>query len=192
VSAPLVLVDGDTIGRGRTGDEAYTVELLRELPGAAPDLRFAVSLRDLHDRPADLSGELWLHQLAVASPYRRIPFAFPRLPRRIGGAVADVHYFVAPRLPCPAVVTVHDASFARTPELLRRRDRLLFTRFLPASLRRARRIIAVSEFTRDELVAAYGLDPARVTVVRNGVGARFAPVPDAAENVERRFGLSPP
>ena len=36
---PLVLIDADTVGRARTGDEAYTINLLRELPAAAPDLR---------------------------------------------------------------------------------------------------------------------------------------------------------
>ena len=39
---PLVLIDGDTIGRGRTGDESYTINLLRELPEAAPELSRAL------------------------------------------------------------------------------------------------------------------------------------------------------
>jgi len=38
---PLVLVDGDTVGRGRTGDESYTINLLRELPVAAGDFSLA-------------------------------------------------------------------------------------------------------------------------------------------------------
>ncbi len=84
MSAPLVLVDGDTIGRGRTGDEAYTVGLLRELPDAAPDLRFACSLRDPAAFPPGLPPGLELHPLPVAAPYRRIPVAFPRLARRLG------------------------------------------------------------------------------------------------------------
>jgi hypothetical protein len=50
IGQPLVLVDGDTVGRGRTGDETYTINLLRELPAAARDLSLACSLRD----PADL------------------------------------------------------------------------------------------------------------------------------------------
>ena len=53
-SNPLVLIDGDTIGRGRTGDETYTVNLLRELPAAAPELTFAASLRNPADLPSDV------------------------------------------------------------------------------------------------------------------------------------------
>jgi alpha-1,3-rhamnosyl/mannosyltransferase len=192
VSPPLVLVDGDTIGRGRTGDEAYTVGLLRELPDAAPDLRFAAAVRDPAAVPPGLPPALALHALPVAAPYRRIPFAFPALARRLGANLVHVHYFAAPRLPCPAVVTVHDASFVRRPELLKTRDRLLFTRFVPGSLRRARRVIAVSEFTRRELLHHYDVDPEKVVVVPNGVGPEFVPQPDAAGVVERRFGLRPP
>ena len=58
----LVLVDADTVGRARTGDEAYTVNLLRELPFSAPDLTFAASLRD--------PGRDARRRAAVGSPAR--------------------------------------------------------------------------------------------------------------------------
>ena len=88
VSAPLVLVDGDTIGRGRTGDEAYTVGLLRELPDAAPDLRFACSLRDPAAFPPGLPPGLELHpaagRRAVPAHPVRLPAPGPQARRRPG------------------------------------------------------------------------------------------------------------
>ena len=75
---PLVLVDGDTVGRGRTGDESYTVNLLRELPAAAPELAFATSLRNPSDLPADVPAAVRRLALDVASPYRRIPARLSR------------------------------------------------------------------------------------------------------------------
>ena len=113
----LVLVDADTVGRARTGDEAYTVNLLRELPFSAPDLTFAASLRDPAAMPDDVPQSVRRLALPVASPYRRIPFALPRLARSERAALLHVQYFVAPRLSLPSVVTVHDLSFARRPEL---------------------------------------------------------------------------
>ncbi len=126
----------------------------------------------------------------MASPYRRIPVAFPRLASRAGASLVHVQYFVAPRLPCPAVLTVHDLSFARAPELLRARDRLLFRRFVPGSLRRARRIIAVSEFTRRDLADAYDVPLDRITAIPNGVGEAFRPLPDARRLAAERLGLA--
>lgn len=188
---PLILLDGDVIGRARTGDETYTVNLLRALPEVAPDLRFACSLRDPALLPAGVPASVERIRLDVSSPYRRIPFAFPALARSTTAKVAHVHYFVAPRMPCPTVVTVHDASFARAPELFSRRDRLLF-RFVAGSVRRAARVIAVSEFTRQDVIDLYGLSPERVHAIPNGVDARFAPRPEAAAAVRHAFALDAP
>ena len=58
-------------------------------------------------------------------------------------------------------MTVHDISYARAPELFSRRDRSLL-RFVRGSVRRAARVIAVSEFTRADVIDVYGLDPAKV------------------------------
>ena len=188
---PLVLLDADTVGRGRTGDESYTVNLLRELPAAAPDLAFACSLRDPADIPADVPQSVRRIALDVRSPYRRIPLSFPALARRERAALAHSHYFVAPRMPCPSVVTVHDISYARAPELFSRRDRTLL-RFVRGSVRRAARVIAVSEFTRGDAGELYGLDPGKIVAIPNGVGAAFHPVEGAKERVFHRFGIDRP
>jgi len=188
---PLVLLDADTVGRGRTGDESYTVNLLRELPAAAPDLALACSVRDPGDIPADVPQAVRRIALDVKSPYRRIPLSFPALARREGAALAHSHYFVAPRMPCPSVVTVHDISYARAPELFSRRDRTLL-RFVRGSVRRADRVIAVSEFTRGDASELYGLDPAKIVAIPNGVGAAFHPVEGAKERVFHRFGIDRP
>ena len=41
----MILIDADVLGRQRTGDETYVTNLLRELPAAAPDLRFGAVTR---------------------------------------------------------------------------------------------------------------------------------------------------
>jgi glycosyltransferase involved in cell wall biosynthesis len=189
---PLVLIDADTVGRARTGDEAYTVNLLRELPGVAPDLAFAASLRDPAAMPADVPATVRRLPLAVASPYRRIPFSLPQLARHEGAALLHVQYFVAPHIGIPTVVTVHDLSFTRRPELFGRRDRMLLGGLVPGSVRRARRVIAVSDFTREDLIERYRLDPARVVAIQNGVSARFRPDPEAASEARRALSLERP
>ena len=92
----------------------------------------------------------------------------------------------------PCVVTVHDLSFTRRPELFGVRDRLLLGGLVPGSVRRARRVIAVSEFTRDDLIDRYDLPPEQVVAIPNGVAERFRPDPEAAEAARARFGLERP
>jgi glycosyltransferase involved in cell wall biosynthesis len=51
------------------------------------------------------------------------------------------------------------------------RQQLYFRRLVPAMLRRARMVVAVSEATRQRVVAAYGLPSGRVRTVLNGFDA---------------------
>jgi len=66
-------------------------------------------------------------------------------------------------------------------------------RFVRGSLRRAARVIAVSEFTRSDVVDRYGLEPGKVVAIPNGVGERFRPLAEAAQTrVHDRFGIKRP
>ena len=41
----MIVVDADVLGRNRTGEETYVLNLLRQLPFVAPDLTFAAVTR---------------------------------------------------------------------------------------------------------------------------------------------------
>jgi glycosyltransferase involved in cell wall biosynthesis len=91
----------------------------------------------------------------------------------------------------PAVVTVHDIGALYNPD-----DRVLGSRISRGLLRlswrgmrRADRIIAVSEFTRQGLIKA-GFDPRRIITIHEGVDQnRFRPIPDAAVAIRERYGV---
>lgn len=90
----------------------------------------------------------------------------------------------------PTVLTVHDLIFERFPEY----HKLLNYRYLKAAMplycRRATAIIAVSEATRADLVACYGLDPARITVIPEAAAPGFgAPPAERVREVSRQYGL---
>jgi hypothetical protein len=118
-------------------------------------------------------------------------WSLSRTARRAGAALFHAPHYVLPyRLPCPAVVTVHDLihlRFDRGPLA-----RLYVRRTIRRALRSAARTIAVSATTRAELDEAFGGDAARVVVVPNGVDERFRlPVP-AAELAQARQYLGLP
>jgi glycosyltransferase involved in cell wall biosynthesis len=73
------------------------------------------------------------------------------------------------------VVVIHDVAALRFPEWYTRSYVTWQRRLLPAVARRARHIITVSEFSRGEIERLLGVLPERVTVVPNGVDARFTP-----------------
>ncbi|MBV8078975.1 MAG: glycosyltransferase family 4 protein [Actinobacteria bacterium] len=75
--------------------------------------------------------------------------------------------------PTPLVVTVHDLAVLRHPEWFNRWTRSYSRIAVPRVVRAATRVIAVSEFTRDELVALLGVEAAKIRVVPNGVDDVF-------------------
>jgi glycosyltransferase involved in cell wall biosynthesis len=81
----------------------------------------------------------------------------------------------------PLVVTVHDLAVFRHPDAFNRWTRTYSPRVVPRVLAAARRIIAVSEFTRRELVELLHVPEERIRVVPNGVDDEFTRERPAAE-----------
>jgi glycosyltransferase involved in cell wall biosynthesis len=81
----------------------------------------------------------------------------------------------------PFVVTVHDLAVFRHPETFNRWSRMYSRAVVPRVLGAARRVIAVSEFTRRELREVLGVPEAKIRVVPNAVGPEFEP--DGAASV---------
>jgi glycosyltransferase involved in cell wall biosynthesis len=91
------------------------------------------------------------------------------LPRRARRAGADVvhapNVFLPLRRSCPGVVTVHDLAFEQFPADFARLTGLKYRTLAPRTLRSAERVICVSQFTADDVVARYGVAPDRVRVI---------------------------
>ena len=77
--------------------------------------------------------------------------------------------------PTPTVVTVHDLAFLAYPAAFHAAKRRYLTAMTRLSVHRARRVIAVSAHTRDDLVHRFGVRPERVAVIPNAADARFRP-----------------
>jgi glycosyltransferase involved in cell wall biosynthesis len=109
-------------------------------------------------RSVPLPGTLWLQTLA------------PGAARRAGADLFLGSLAIVPALSTlPSVALVHDLTPLLFPEWHSRKNRLGFTPFIGATVRRARRIAAVSEATRQDLVAAFPDAAGKTRVVHNGI-----------------------
>ena len=166
-----VLVDADVLGRQRTGDETYVENLLRALPAAAPELRFAAVTR----HPERVPQGIETLELPAGSQELRMAWRLPRLLRRVRPRVGHYQHALPLRTVGRSVLTVHDLSFEREPELMPRKDRLVFKTTVQRSARKAERVIAVSDRTRDDLVDLYRLPTEKTRVIPHGVDPIFSP-----------------
>ena len=123
---------------------------------------------------------------SLATVYRDAwwyPVSLPRLARRERLNVLHCPTFRGPlRTPgVPLVVTVHDLAVLRHPEVFNLWTRHYSRACVPRVVRAASRVIAVSEFTKRELVELLGTSEEKISVVPNGVADVFSPNGPAAD-----------
>jgi glycosyltransferase involved in cell wall biosynthesis len=168
---PLVVIDADVLGRRRTGDETYVEQLLRALPAVADGLRIAAVTRRAELLPDGIEA------IEVRSRVQELRMALrlPLLLRRLRPALVHFVHALPPGLPCPAVLTIQDVSFERDASLMGRRETAIFRLVVPRSVRRAARVLAISQRTKDDLVELYHLAPERVVVTPLAFDPAFSP-----------------
>jgi alpha-1,3-rhamnosyl/mannosyltransferase len=190
-------VDIATARPGMTGVGRYATELARALAGA-PDLELYL----LHPDPAEArgglgpeaSGRLWHREAPARSRLAWLHLALPQLALDQGLDLLHATNFIAPLLaPCPTVLTIHDLGLFERPEWFHLPRRVYHRALLPLAARRAARIIAVSEATRQQVLAHLKVAPEKVTVVPEATSAAFRPVSEAERaRVRARYGLHRP
>ena len=167
----MILIDADVLGRNRTGEETYVLNLLRQLPFVAPDLSFAAVTRHPELVPDGVE--------AIALPARfqetRMAISLPRLLRRLRPALSHFQHALPLGLRGPSVVTIHDLHFEHDPSVMGLLDRVTFKAVVPRAVRKADHVLAVSERTKRDVVELYGVPDEKVTVTRHGVDPAFAP-----------------
>jgi glycosyltransferase involved in cell wall biosynthesis len=100
--------------------------------------------------------------------------------------IAPVAYF---RKPKRFVVTVHDLIPILYPAAIKNISTKLEWMFIPGALKKVDRIIAISEFSKKEVVRLAGVEESKIDVVHQGVDhSRYRPM-DKTE-CKRRFGFN--
>jgi glycosyltransferase involved in cell wall biosynthesis len=172
----VIVIDADVLGRHRTGEETYVLNLLRRLPEVAADLRFAAVTR----HPELVPNGVEAIELPARSQELRMAWSLPRLLRKLDPELAHFQHAVPLGWRGKTVVTLHDLHFERDPAAMGRLDRFVFRTVVPRAARRADALLAVSERTKADAIELYGLPPDKITVTLHGVDAVFAPGAGAA------------
>ncbi len=110
-----------------------------------------------------------------------------QLPGIIRQSGADLffspHFNVSLFCPIPFVVTVHDLILHRYPNQAPLLKRLAYKVLVKHAVTKAKSVIAVSDFTKKELVNAYGSEK-KIHVILEGIDEQYRP---ASENRIRSF-----
>lgn len=168
------------------GTRSHLFGLYAEAVKLAPDLDFVI----LAEAPEKLRSE-WVAcrspnvtvvDMKPAHGLVRLAWQLPTAVVRYRLDLLHVQYRVPVLFSGRSVVTIHDVLFERYPEYFGKgfvaQSKILFR----AAARSARRVLTVSEYSRNELATLYGADPRNVVITPNGVDrARFHPLRSAED-----------
>lgn len=153
------------------GLSRYIFQLMHHLPPAAPDLGFVgyVGNKGISVPGWEMRPSAW----RTASAPRRIMWeqlAQPVALSRDHVELVHAPVYVGPIIHrCPIVVTIHDLTFFRYPDLFPSGNRRYLQRMTLATASRASRVIVDSASTRDDVIDLLDVPLERIDVIYPGV-----------------------
>lgn len=190
-----IAIDARCLTGAYTGDRTYWLGLIRGLCALEHEHHLLLYTHVPITDPR-LPADSRLQQRVV--PARNARWwswkLFPDAANLDGAHIAHVQYTVPTRLRMPVVTTVHDISFRLMPRLFPLRHRLLLNLTVPFSMRRAARVITVSESSRQDILRVYRLPTERVVAIPNAADEGIEPMERAAAEalLREHYGVAPP
>jgi glycosyltransferase involved in cell wall biosynthesis len=173
------LIEGKLEGIG-----TYTHEVLQRLVKLMPDCEFHF----LFDRqPAKQFIYAENVKAHVLAPQARHPFLWwwwfeVSVNRWLKQNKCDVMLspdsFLSLRTATPTLLIMHDIAFEHFDDLTSKLVQNYYRHFFPKYARKAQHIMAVSEFTRQDIIKTYGIAPEKIDVAYCGISDKYHPIGD--------------
>ena len=171
----VIAVDGNEANvEKKVGVSVYTYELLRHFRSASSkELQFIIFLRQKPRFDLPKQSTFFKYHV-VKGPFLWRNLFLPLALRKHGKLdvfFSPAHY-TPPTCPAPVVVTIHDLAYIRYPEEFLKRDLYKLSRWTKEGVLQAKKVIAVSQSTKNDLVYYFGTDEKKISVVHNGFSSK--------------------
>lgn len=176
-------IDIRNIGKQRTGDEVVFFNLVKNL-GELDNSNEYFLFTDLAEnvlpnisQKLGILGKPNFKIISLKSPnkfcwnMRVLPWYLRKNPVDVYHTQYITPFFVSRKI--KVITHIHDVSFFVYPELIKKSDLFFLKLLMPRSIKRADKIVAISDFTKNEIVKYYKINPEKIEVVYNAVSDDF-------------------
>ncbi|MFC1608582.1 glycosyltransferase family 4 protein [Patescibacteria group bacterium] len=174
-------IDIRNIGKQRTGSEVVVLELTKNIIKLDSENEY-ILFTDTDDQEilAAVRGKLEIKNdrknvkivsLKAKNKFIWATWSVWRYLRKNGIDVYHTEYILPFFIPknIKTITHIHDVSFVAYKKFIKWSDLLFLSLLIPRSIKRADKIVAVSEFTKDEIVKYYKVDSRKIEIVYNAV-----------------------
>lgn len=190
-------IDAHYLGNQKTGNETYTLNLMRSLAridSGRNSYSIYVTNPAVAAQQVVADPRFQNRLLEPATAIFRLAMVFPCELALHPVDLLHAQYFVPPFVSCKTVVTIHDISFADRSGDFQPVHRWGLKCLVPWSVRRAERVLVVSQWLKEAVVRLYDVEPRKVVVTPLGVSEHFYPrdIESARAHIAANFGIEEP
>lgn len=172
----------------------FTYETLRRITKAHPEHHFFFFFDRKFDDSFLFSDNI---TPVVVHPQARHPYLWRLffeygIPLKIKKIKPDIFLstdgWIPTRLDIPVVNVIHDLNFLHHPEFVPPVVRRYYDRFFPKFAQLATQLATVSEYSRQDIIRSFQIDPEKIDVVFSGDNPAYKPLSDEQQDqVKRRY-----
>lgn len=188
-------IDGNEANiKNRVGSGQYSYNILLQLNKLNKNHNFIIYLKSkpLPDMPK--KGKFW-HYKIIGPKLLWTKFALPLnlaiCKNNLDLFYSPTHYSPTPS-PIPTIPTIHDIGYLKTPQDFNKKDFYQLKNWTEQSIKQAKHIITVSEFTKEEIIKEYNIKPDKITVVPNGITKFKKHTKTESQKVLNKFNINQP
>lgn len=189
-----IAIDCRTIGKKRTGDEVYTKNLVLNLARVDSQNQYFL-LFDRQVNPEELDLLLPSNfKIVVITPSHKLlwtMYALPKWLRKNNIDILHVQYITPFWLPknIKVITTIHDISWKFYPQYIKKSDLFFLNALIPISLKKADKIITVSQTSKNDIVKIFKISPDKIAMIYNGADNTVGHAMSDSINLPEKFIL---
>lgn len=160
----------------------YTIEVIKRIIETHPEDAFLL----VYDRPWEDDGLINDNVTRIlVTPAARHPLNFKywydiKATAAVKRWKADVWFqpygFCSLTTSVPQVLMIHDLAFKHHPQYISWYQRLYYRWFTPSFIRKAKKLVTVSEFSKKDIIQTYPSASGKITVIPGAARKGFAPI----------------
>ncbi|HGM6755766.1 TPA: glycosyltransferase family 4 protein [Serratia marcescens] len=166
----MLYINARFLTQDMTGVQRFAEQISRNLNAIRDDVVFLVPDEE-YKIEVDPSFELKVIGKRNGHLWEQIDL--PKYLKSIGSPPLLNLCSTAPLFYRNQIVTHHDITYKRYPESFSRKFRYIYNSIIPIMLKNCRKIITVSEFSKDEIAKAFHVEKEKISVVYNASSEKF-------------------
>lgn len=166
-----VCVNSRFLTHSISGAERFAIELCYQLKILIPELVFLAPSNGIVQH--QLAQEFNVVQFGCLENHLWEQIELPLYLKKNGNPLLVNLLNTAPLFYKNQIISVLDIAFVRFPGTFSFLFRRYYQYLIPKILRRSKRIVSISEFSKKEIIEYYNIDPRKISVIYCAVPARF-------------------